>query len=110
MKQESKQLSAMLIPVSWGNLLLPCSVIAELVDFREPETVPDSPDWLMGIINWRQQTIPVVSFELMTGQPLKKLSEETRLIVINRVTENGKKPVLRYTCSGYSKKLPDNSR
>ena len=54
----------LLIPINGGQLLLPCAVVAEVSPYKEPSTTAENqPNWLLGIINWRNQTVPLLSIE-----------------------------------------------
>jgi len=54
----------LLIPISGGQLLLPNSVVAEVFPYNEPERVAENqPNWLLGLIDWRNQRIPLLSIE-----------------------------------------------
>lgn len=67
----STDLPALLIPVAnQCNLLLPGVTVAEIVHMAEIEPVEDAPVWLLGTIAWRTQRIPLVSYELLNGQPV----------------------------------------
>jgi chemosensory pili system protein ChpC len=54
----------LLIPNGGGQLLLPSTIVAEVFDYNEPELVfNDQPKWLLGMINWREQRVPLLSIE-----------------------------------------------
>ena len=105
MEQDNKQLSAMLVPLSWSHLLIPCSAIAELVGYQEPIAVENTPDWFLGNIMWRERDIPVVSFEQMSGKDMKSSTHDTLLLVLNRLTENGPYPFYALPVQGAPKNL-----
>jgi chemosensory pili system protein ChpC len=61
---------SLLIPIGGGQLLLPSVVVAEVLPYNEPEQVSDNqPKWLLGIINWRNQRVPLLSIEDALSQP-----------------------------------------
>ena len=63
------EIRSVLIPLQQGQLLLPNALVAEVVGYQAPEPVADVPDWLLGQVEWRQQSVPLVSFERVMGQP-----------------------------------------
>ena len=64
---ESQPIRALLSPMAGGGILLPGSMIAEVVNFSEPEPFPTGPDWLLGEIRWNGWQIPVVNLALLAG-------------------------------------------
>lgn len=67
-----ESIRCLLIPVTDHNLLLPAAVVAEVIDYREPDPLPDhlaDQEWLFGFASWRDQKVPLVSMEaVMTGE------------------------------------------
>ncbi|MCL6268445.1 chemotaxis protein CheW [Sansalvadorimonas sp. 2012CJ34-2] len=90
--QDNKQLSVMFVPLGWSHLLVPCSAIAELIAFQEPVGVENTPDWFLGEINWRDNVIPLISFEGMSGKGVSAAAPGTLYLVINRLTESDPYP------------------
>jgi len=57
-------LRCLLLPTNGGPLLLPSAVIAEVSSYQPPESISETqPNWLLGILNWREQQIPMLSIE-----------------------------------------------
>lgn len=72
-----------LIPFGAGQLLLPTAVIAEITYYNEPEQLDDNqPDWLLGIINWREQRIPLLSIEKAFSLPMINSVNKARTVVL----------------------------
>ena len=72
-----------LIPFGAGQLLLPTAVIAEITYYNEPEQLDDNqPDWLLGIINWREQRIPLLSIEKALSLPMINSVNKARTVVL----------------------------
>lgn len=78
-----QEVTSLLVPFGGSTLLFPTVSVAEMVPFRSPESVADSPDWLLGTIQWRNQSIPVMSYEVLNGQEAPGIAEKSRLAVIN---------------------------
>jgi chemosensory pili system protein ChpC len=82
---EPEQISvrSLLIPVEDGYLLVPGSVVAEVISFSPPETIPgDTPNWLLGRFDWRGQRIPCISFEGINGSDTLAPASRARLVVL----------------------------
>lgn len=73
------------VPLRGINLLLPSMAVAEIGSYRVPETQSGMPEWLLGLVKWRQQLIPAISLEVVCG--LDNLSNPvfSRLMVVNSV-------------------------
>jgi len=93
MSNSQETLSALLIPVSGNALLVPSAALAEMIPFSTLEGMEEGPEWLLGQISWRDQTIPVVSFERANGEALALALAESRdsarLAIMNRVSDKG---------------------
>jgi len=55
-------------------------------------TVPQTPDYMKGVINLRGKVIPVIDLRLKFSMPESEYTEETRIIVVE-VGANGRLPV-----------------
>ncbi len=81
--QFSNYVTSLLIPISNSQLLLPSIAVAEILHDLPLETSLGNPDWLTGLYTWRNQQIPLISLEEMTGLPFAEEPEsEPRVVVI----------------------------
>jgi len=94
MNDSTEQVRSLWIPLREVNMLLPHVAVAEVGSYRVPEEQPDTPDWLLGTIDWRGQTIPVISLELLCGDELPANPVYSRLIILNSVRADS--PVRHY--------------
>jgi chemosensory pili system protein ChpC len=88
------QVRSLWIPLREVNMLLPNVAIAEVSNYRVPDEQADTPDWLLGTIDWRGQIIPVVSLELFCGDKIPANPVYSRFIIVNSVRANS--PVHHY--------------
>jgi chemosensory pili system protein ChpC len=72
---------SLIIPVTGGHLLAPSAAIAEIVNYRDPDIPMEEPEWLLGLWNWRNQKIPLISIEKMLGINAAREMDEPRVIV-----------------------------
>lgn len=82
------------IPLREINLLLPNMAVAEIGSYRVPEAQPGMPEWLLGMVRWRQRSIPVISLEVMCGLDSVSNPVFSRLMVVNSVRPDS--PVQHY--------------
>lgn len=67
-------LNALLVPLADRNLLVPNTLLAELIPQQMLEPCAGQPDWVLGATRWRDVRIPVVSFERAAGRAVPSLS------------------------------------
>ncbi len=48
-------------------LLVPSACIAEVAPLPEWAPLPGAPSWVLGVVNWRQRPVAVISFEGLKG-------------------------------------------
>jgi len=83
------KLRVLLAPIPGGNLLLPGSVVAEVVGFNPPDPFRDAPEWLLGELAWSGWRIPVVHFALLAGTGVDAMvSPRSRILVARTLTES----------------------
>jgi chemosensory pili system protein ChpC len=86
MNENSQTLPCVMIPVSDRQLLLPNVSIAEVVDFNSSDAGPNTPDWLVGFLDWRGLTLPVISYDAANGGQLTVPGDNRgRIIVLNTI-------------------------
>ena len=86
MKENSQSLSCVMIPVCDRQLLLPNVSIAEVVDFSSTDGGANTPDWLVGFLDWRGLKLPVISYDAANGGSLTVPGDNRgRIIVLNTI-------------------------
>ena len=82
---DSNELACVMIPLADTHLLLPNISIAEILPWRRIRALPDLPDWCLGMLGWRGETLPVVQFETLNGASSAVGSGRGRcLLIMNR--------------------------
>ncbi|NLJ97823.1 MAG: purine-binding chemotaxis protein CheW [Tissierellia bacterium] len=56
--------------------------VKEIIPYQESISVPDTPDFIEGIINYRGNVIPVISLKRRFKLETEVLTKDTRIIVI----------------------------
>lgn len=82
-----QEIPCMLLPMLDHNLLVPTTSIAEMSSVQPLESVDDSPEWLMGMYNWRGLSVPVISIESINGGQ-SALNPQGRIAVLNNTGVN----------------------
>ncbi|WP_444940222.1 chemotaxis protein CheW [Microbulbifer sp. ZKSA004] len=87
-----QEVSSLLLPLEQGQLLVPVDSLSEVVAMQTPMAVQDVPEWYLGDLIWREQRLPVVSFEVMRGGALGSVAEEGRIAVLSTGNPDGELP------------------
>ena len=97
LRKEGKRplVQCMLAPTEEDILLLPTSVLAEVVDFQQPSPMNEAPPWLIGQIEWEKRQVPVFSFfALINGGDPGEISSRSKIMVIKSLSDSGRVPYL----------------
>ncbi len=85
MNGAEEQVRSLWVPLRDANMLLPNAAVAEVGYYRVPDEQSDMPEWMLGSISWRGQTLPVISIELLCDYPVPANLVYSRLMIINSV-------------------------
>jgi purine-binding chemotaxis protein CheW len=64
-------------------LAVPVANVREILDMREISRLPQAPDFLLGMIDVRSRTVPVISLRAKLGFPLVPPTPSTRILVLD---------------------------
>lgn len=79
------EVSCMLLPLKDKQLLVPNVSVAEIVPFSHLLTTASSKNWMLGRIQWRGITLPVVCYEMLNQQTAPAPNPNARFAIINGV-------------------------
>lgn len=86
--QTSSEVRGVLLPLQAGELLLPNAAVCEVVSYRTPSAIEsEKPGWLLGKFSWRNNDIPLVSYETILGRDRGIVGHRARVAICN--TLNG---------------------
>lgn len=77
------EIPSILLPVTGAELLLPTTAVAEVVPYSAPVADFDAPDWILGSFYWRDQQVPVISYEILNQKKYAGPSFRSRVAVLN---------------------------
>lgn len=89
MSIEHKELYSLLIPLRTERLLVPRMCVAEVISFAEATRTRDesAPDWFLGVIDWNNRRVPVVSFDGAVQEERKNKRSRARVVVFHALTQ-----------------------
>lgn len=97
------QVDCLLIPLKEKQLLLPNVSVAEIIPFSHLLTTASSVDWILGRIDWRGVTVPVVCYEMLNRQNAPAPNPNARFAIINGVGNHRKMPFYALLIQGIPK-------
>ncbi len=99
-KMQITEVASLLIPVVDRLLLIPTVTVAEMVPYQEPMHNPEAPDWYLGDIGWREQQVPLISFEVINGEPKPSYRTGCRIAILNNTGVDENLPFLGLATQG----------
>ncbi|HEB58199.1 MAG TPA: chemotaxis protein CheW [Gammaproteobacteria bacterium] len=93
-------INCLLIPIRNEQILLPNTAIAEVISWQKPEPTQDGPEWFLGMMNWRDYRVPVISFEAAIGGQVAPPSPRSRIVVLNTLNGNTNLPYIGLLSQG----------
>ena len=91
----------MMIPAQDATLLLPTSVMAEVMDYSEPQPIEESPPWLFGQVEWEGRQVPVFDFSaLINGTVPASPSPRARIMVLKSLSDSNRMPYIGLVMTG----------
>ncbi|HEY5777017.1 MAG TPA: chemotaxis protein CheW [Xanthomonadales bacterium] len=83
------ELRTILAPLTEGYVLLPNSVVGEILNYTSPEPFKQGPPWLLGEIAWRGWQVPVVNYErLVKDNGITTLTSKSRILIVKTLGES----------------------
>jgi chemosensory pili system protein ChpC len=83
--QDAESLTGLLMPLADRMLLMPNVAVAELIPYRAPQAVQGMPAWFLGLVQWRDLSLPLLSFEAASSGQAQPVSNTARVAVLNAV-------------------------
>ncbi len=85
----------MLIPSEPETLVLPTSVMAEVIDYQQPMAIDSTPPWLLGEIEWENRQVPVFSFSaLINANDVGEVPGKSKIMILKSLSESARIPYL----------------
>ena len=61
----SEEIKCIILKVNGDELLMPNAAVAEIIPIKNIINVANKPGWMLGYLDWRGHSVPLVSFEAM---------------------------------------------
>lgn len=109
MTETVKDVYSFLVPMLEDSLLLPNTVIAEIVPFMNvslDDNIETSDQWKVGTVVWRNQTIPVVALERLQGKKDLGDIKRSRIAICYTLNGNEEVPFVALMVRGIPRLVP----
>jgi len=101
MSEPAEQIKCVLLTVNEDRIVLPNAAIAEIVPIRNIINVANKPGWMLGYLDWRGNSVPLVSFEALGGVRMPSLaSGEVKAAVVYAISGNKDFPFMSFLVQG----------
>lgn len=100
LEKKIQEIASLLVPLRDCLLLLPNVSVAEIVPITQVAPVSDAPDWYLGDCLWREQKVPLLSFELLNDDPKGGTSSRARIAVLNSTGVSDDLPFIAIVTQG----------
>ena len=85
-------IACLLLPLFDRQLVLPNETVVEIVSSQGVERVEGKASWFLGQLPWRDQIIPVISFERLNGEGVENAWVKGHIAVLNSISQESKLP------------------
>jgi len=100
MVNSSNTVHCVLVPIEKTNIVLPNTVVAEVIGFTEPEPISRSPGWLLGNVSWQSWQVPVIDYACLIGLELDEKAPVARIMVVKSLLQGDKLPYIGLVATG----------
>ena len=70
----SEEIKCTILKINGDDLLMPNASVAEIVSIKNIINVANKPGWMLGYLDWRGHSVPLISFEAMGGVRMPSLA------------------------------------
>lgn len=99
------RIQCVILPQFQGCLLLPRANVVELITGRDLDIVVDLQGGVIGKMQWRGWTIPLVSFESVSSGLIPKFNSETKSVILHSLADDDARPYIAITIQGNPKTI-----
>jgi chemosensory pili system protein ChpC len=103
MADDTELLKCVILTLRKENVVVPNALVAEIISVKEVVESENAPKWFLGNMNWRGESVPLLSFEAAAGDDVSKVNLNTQAVVLYAVGKDGDKvesPYLGLVMSG----------
>ncbi len=84
--RQAQELACVVLPQEELSVLVPNDCVAEILPWRRVKPMPGAPQWCLGTLGWRGQTVVVIDFQLLTNDSAQSRLNRRALVIMHRTT------------------------
>ncbi|VAW58987.1 hypothetical protein MNBD_GAMMA08-2084 [hydrothermal vent metagenome] len=91
----SEKIKCVVLKINGAEILMPNASVAEIVPIRNIINVANKPGWMLGYLDWRGNSVPLVSFEAMGNERMPSLATgNVKAAILFSIGEDSQFPYL----------------
>lgn len=102
----SEEIKCVILKINGDELLMPNASVAEIVPIKNIINVANKPGWMLGYLDWRGHSVPLISFEAMGDVRMPSLATgNVKAAILFSIGEDNKFPYLSILMQGAPKNI-----
>lgn len=98
-EQAIKEVRGLVVPLDGMRLILPDSIVLQILTSIEIKTLDDSPKWLLGSLEWQKRHLPLLSYEAASSYG-ERAVDVNRVLILKSMNHIDRMPFYAITLSG----------
>jgi len=91
----SEEIKCVILKINGDELLMPNASVAEIIPIKNIINVANKPGWMLGYLDWRGHSVPLISFEAMGGVRMPSLATgNVKAAILFSIGEDSQFPYL----------------
>ncbi len=91
----AEEIKCLILKINGDELLMPSTSVAEIIPIRNIINVVNKPSWMLGYLDWRGHSVPLLSLETMGKERMPSLATgDVKAAILVSISENSKLPYL----------------
>ena len=101
---DTHEIRALVAPIPGSGVLVPGSVVAEVIGYADPDPFSNAPEWLLGEMEWNGWQVPVVHFARLAGTSDESIvPPRSRILVVKTLSDSASVLYVGLVISGMPK-------
>jgi len=97
----SEEIKCVILKVNANELLMPNASVAEIVPLKNIINVANKPGWMLGYLDWRGHSVPLISFEAMGNVRMPSLATgDVKAAILYSIGEDASFPFMSILVQG----------
>ncbi len=91
----SEKIKCVILKINGAEILMPNAAVAEIIPIKNIINVANKPGWMLGYLDWRGNSVPLISFEAMGNERMPSLATgSVKAAILFSIGEDSQFPYL----------------